>query len=182
MAETTVKRLLCCGFRHSGKVMGQAYQYWWRICQEMNVFSGFEYHMFCVLYTFVTYLLTLPHIVQSFDTIQSELLTTLLSKPEIGKQNALFYYKSCCWKEPFMCITIIDNIYYILSTRHCFQQISKVTHFVTFVPSSDPILVTINVSCKFICKPIGSTVLLWAIYTVTLSVAKDEVQIGNWIC
>jgi hypothetical protein len=25
MAETTVKTLLCCGFRHIGKVMGQVY-------------------------------------------------------------------------------------------------------------------------------------------------------------
>jgi hypothetical protein len=26
VAETTVKRLLCCGFRSTGKVMGQVYQ------------------------------------------------------------------------------------------------------------------------------------------------------------
>jgi hypothetical protein len=29
-------------------------------CQEIHVFSRFEYHMFYVLYPFVTYLLTLP--------------------------------------------------------------------------------------------------------------------------
>jgi hypothetical protein len=29
---------------------GQVYQYWWRICREINVFSRFEYHMFYVLY------------------------------------------------------------------------------------------------------------------------------------
>jgi hypothetical protein len=31
-------RPLCCGFRRTGKAMGQAYQCWWRICQEINVF------------------------------------------------------------------------------------------------------------------------------------------------
>jgi hypothetical protein len=40
--------------------MGQAYQCWWRICREINVFSRFKYHMFHVLDPFVTYLLTLP--------------------------------------------------------------------------------------------------------------------------
>jgi hypothetical protein len=57
MAETTVKITLCCGFQHIGKAMGQVYQCWWRICREIN-FSRFEYHMFYVLYPFVTYLLT----------------------------------------------------------------------------------------------------------------------------
>jgi hypothetical protein len=42
--------------------MGQVYQCWWRICREINVFSRFEYHMFYVVYPFVTYLLTLPSI------------------------------------------------------------------------------------------------------------------------
>jgi hypothetical protein len=58
--EATVKRLLCCGFRRTGKATGQEYQCWWRICREINVFPRFEYHMFYVLYQFVTYLLTLP--------------------------------------------------------------------------------------------------------------------------
>jgi hypothetical protein len=58
VAETTVKRLLCCGFRCTGKAMGQEYQCWWTICREINVFSRFVYHMFYVLYPFVTYLLT----------------------------------------------------------------------------------------------------------------------------
>jgi hypothetical protein len=52
VAETTVKRFLCCGFRRAGKAMGQVYQCWWRICREVNVFSRFEYHMFYVLYPF----------------------------------------------------------------------------------------------------------------------------------
>jgi hypothetical protein len=33
-----VKRCLCCGFRRTGKAMGQVYQFWWRICREINVF------------------------------------------------------------------------------------------------------------------------------------------------
>jgi hypothetical protein len=40
--------------------MGQVYQCWWGICQEIDFFCSFEYHMFYVLYPFVTYLLTLP--------------------------------------------------------------------------------------------------------------------------
>jgi hypothetical protein len=32
VAKTTVKRLLCCGFRRTVKVMGQVYQCWWRMC------------------------------------------------------------------------------------------------------------------------------------------------------
>jgi hypothetical protein len=60
VAQTTVKRLLCCGFRRTGEPLGQVYQCWWRTCREINVFSRFEYHMFYVLYPFVTYLLTLP--------------------------------------------------------------------------------------------------------------------------
>jgi hypothetical protein len=55
---TTVKRLLCCGFRRTSKAMGQVYQCWWRIFREMDVFSRFKYHLFLFLYAFVTYLLT----------------------------------------------------------------------------------------------------------------------------
>jgi hypothetical protein len=62
VAEITVKTLLCCGFRRTGKAMGQVYQSWWRICRERNSFSRFEYHMYYVLYLFVIYLLTLPRI------------------------------------------------------------------------------------------------------------------------
>jgi hypothetical protein len=36
------------------------YQCWWRVCRAINVFSRFEYHMFYVLYPFVTYLQTVP--------------------------------------------------------------------------------------------------------------------------
>jgi hypothetical protein len=60
VAETRVKGLLCCGFRRTGKAIGQVYQCWWRICREINVFPTFEYHIFYVLYPFVSYLLTVP--------------------------------------------------------------------------------------------------------------------------
>jgi hypothetical protein len=59
-ASGSVKRLLCCGFRSTGKEMGQVYQCWWRICREINIFSSLEYHMCHVLYPLATYLLTLP--------------------------------------------------------------------------------------------------------------------------
>jgi hypothetical protein len=48
VAETAVKRLLCCGFRHRGKGMGQEFRCWWRICREINVFSRSEYYMFYI--------------------------------------------------------------------------------------------------------------------------------------
>jgi hypothetical protein len=38
--------------------MGQVYQWWWRICREINVLSRFKYHMFYVLYPFMIYLPT----------------------------------------------------------------------------------------------------------------------------
>jgi hypothetical protein len=38
VAETTVKRLLCRGFRRPGKAMGPVHQCWWRICREINIF------------------------------------------------------------------------------------------------------------------------------------------------
>jgi hypothetical protein len=44
--------------------MRHVYQYWWRICREINVFFRFEYHILYVLYPFVTYLLTLPRILK----------------------------------------------------------------------------------------------------------------------
>jgi hypothetical protein len=47
--KTTVKRLICGGFRRTGKAMGQLYQCWWRICREINVFPMLEYRMFYVL-------------------------------------------------------------------------------------------------------------------------------------
>jgi hypothetical protein len=38
--------------------MGQVYQCWWRICRDINVFYPCS-NITCVLYPFVTYLLTL---------------------------------------------------------------------------------------------------------------------------
>jgi hypothetical protein len=50
--ETTVKRLLRCGFRRTGIIVGGGYV-------DKYFFPMFEYHMFYVLYQFVTNLLTL---------------------------------------------------------------------------------------------------------------------------
>jgi hypothetical protein len=38
VAEATAKRLVHCGFRRTGKEIGQVYQCWWRICREINAF------------------------------------------------------------------------------------------------------------------------------------------------
>jgi hypothetical protein len=65
VGETTIKRFLCCGFRRTGKAMGQLYQCWWRIRREINSFFflfRFEWHMFDVLYPFLNYLLILRRI------------------------------------------------------------------------------------------------------------------------
>jgi hypothetical protein len=90
VAETAVKRLRCCGFRYTGKAIGQVYQCWWRICWEINVFSMFEYHMFYVLYPFVTYLLTLPRIYISVHI--SDIICFLLTIVKILIKHA-FYVK-----------------------------------------------------------------------------------------
>jgi hypothetical protein len=59
-----VKRLLCCGFRHTGKAMWQVYQCWWRTCRDTNVFfvgSNITCFTFYIHLWPTTYLLTLPH-------------------------------------------------------------------------------------------------------------------------
>jgi hypothetical protein len=62
VAETTAKRLLCCGFRCTVKAMGQESVS--MLVQDMSrnkcFFLGSNI-MFYVLYPFMTYLLTLPH-------------------------------------------------------------------------------------------------------------------------
>jgi hypothetical protein len=40
-ARKWLRQLLCCGFRRTGKVMGQVYHCWWRICREINFFFQF---------------------------------------------------------------------------------------------------------------------------------------------
>jgi hypothetical protein len=62
VAETTIRRLLCCGSRRTGKAMWQVYQCWMRIWRETNVFPRFESQLFYVLLPFVTYLLNLSSI------------------------------------------------------------------------------------------------------------------------
>jgi hypothetical protein len=57
VAETTVRRHLFCGFRPTGKAMGQVYQCRSRICREINILSMLEYHIFYVFYPFVIYFL-----------------------------------------------------------------------------------------------------------------------------
>jgi hypothetical protein len=72
--------------------MGQVYQCWWRICQEINVFSRFEYHMFYILYPLLTYLLTLPHVITKLDIFYIEIelsLLTTLHMAVYGTRNTL---------------------------------------------------------------------------------------------
>jgi hypothetical protein len=64
---TTVKILLCRGFWCNDKPMAQVYQFWWRICWDINVSFRFEYPMFYILHPFVTNLLTLPCINNFFN-------------------------------------------------------------------------------------------------------------------
>jgi hypothetical protein len=84
MTETTVERLPCCGFRRTGKAMGQVYQCWWRICREINAFSRFEYHMFYFLYIFVTCLLSLPPSDKIWSTVLLLFMREMLAwKPRV---------------------------------------------------------------------------------------------------
>jgi hypothetical protein len=76
--DKSKKRLLCYGFRRTGKAMGQVYPCWWRLCREINVLSKFEYHMFYVLYPFVTYLLALS------PTSSTVILTWLKGKVNLS--------------------------------------------------------------------------------------------------
>jgi hypothetical protein len=49
--ETIVERFLFCGFRRTGKAMGQVYQCWWRVCAEIifspasNITFYFYFHL-----------------------------------------------------------------------------------------------------------------------------------------
>jgi hypothetical protein len=59
VADTTVKRFLCCGFRRTGKAMGKCSNVG-GVYVEKYVFLPGSNITFYVLYPFVTYLLTLP--------------------------------------------------------------------------------------------------------------------------
>jgi hypothetical protein len=40
--------------------MGEMYECWWTVRLDINVYPRFEYHLFYVLYAFVTYLFAVP--------------------------------------------------------------------------------------------------------------------------
>jgi hypothetical protein len=84
VAETTVRRLLsyAAGFDALDKAMRQVYRCWWRIYQEINAFSRFEYHMFYAINQFVTYLLTIYglHGVISQKMVLFKIIPSLCSK------------------------------------------------------------------------------------------------------
>jgi hypothetical protein len=67
VAETTVTRLLWCGFRRTGNAMGQVYQCWWRIRREINIsFSGANITCFTFyIYLWPIYWLSLAVILQN---------------------------------------------------------------------------------------------------------------------
>jgi hypothetical protein len=44
------------------------YKFWWRIFRETNVFPSFQYHMFYVLYPFVTHVLIFTHTIGQLVT------------------------------------------------------------------------------------------------------------------
>jgi hypothetical protein len=73
MAETTVKRLLCCGFRRVGKVMGHMYQCWWMTCQEIIFFLGSHITYFtCDIYLCPIYGLPCNIRIQEYSLIMNE--------------------------------------------------------------------------------------------------------------
>jgi hypothetical protein len=93
----TSKMILSCRFWCISKVMGQVYQCWWRICQEINVFSRFEYHMFYLLYPIVTFLLTIPYIRHTVIYWWIQNMTTLYT---------LNHWPSACLLVWFMPLTL----------------------------------------------------------------------------
>jgi hypothetical protein len=132
VAETTDKRLLRCGFRRSGKAMGQAYERWLRICREMNVFFQV---LIKHVYPFVTCLVTLPHMKLY---VPSEDMCISGSEPTRYGENLAFlhteyfcpdYENICsfpandslkiCWKR----LTHYTNYYN--SPRHCSFSLSS---------------------------------------------------------
>jgi hypothetical protein len=76
VAETTGKRLLCCGFRRSGKTMGHVSMFMEDMSRN-KCFSRFEYHMFYILYSFMTHLLTLRRIDVHGVTPQKTVIITV---------------------------------------------------------------------------------------------------------
>jgi hypothetical protein len=63
------------------------YQFWWRICQEIDVFSRFEHHMFYILYPFMSYLLTLPCICAFYVASEIFLCVADLRTPTDANSN-----------------------------------------------------------------------------------------------
>jgi hypothetical protein len=95
VAETAVKILQCCEFWHTGKAVGQVYQWWWMTCQEINLFSKFEYHMFYVFYLFVTYLLILP---RNMINIGFDILTVMTRKSTVFWDMTLCNAVAAHWR------------------------------------------------------------------------------------
>jgi hypothetical protein len=71
LAETTVERLSCCGFRYTGKVMVQEYQCLSKINREIKFFFQFRILYVLRFICIVTYLLTLPRTRRSYQMMQS---------------------------------------------------------------------------------------------------------------
>jgi hypothetical protein len=73
MAETTVKYFYAAGFDTLVKRWDKFINVGGGYVDKYMFFSRFECHMFYVLYPFVTYLLTLPHIYkdETADTPES---------------------------------------------------------------------------------------------------------------
>jgi hypothetical protein len=85
VAETTVKILLCCGFQHTGKAMGQVHQCWCKTCREINVFSRFKYHVF---FDFIHFWSV---------TLVNTIKTTSFTPPSVIKLNLLFAHAFTCF-------------------------------------------------------------------------------------
>jgi hypothetical protein len=102
VTELTVKRLLCCGFRRTGKAMGQVYQYWCMMRREVNVFFClFEYQCFNILYPFVTYILNLSRNISLHTYLNCHTQDTNKSKPNNrSRQAATSSCLSCKIKLP----------------------------------------------------------------------------------
>jgi hypothetical protein len=79
----TIKCLLCCGFRRTGKAMGQVNQCWWRICR-VRVSHILRFISICELFTDSPSYMKTNHSSSLIEILKNCLYTTgngLMEKP-----------------------------------------------------------------------------------------------------
>jgi hypothetical protein len=94
VVETTVKRLLCCGFRHTGKAMGQVYYCWWSICREINIFPSSD----IICFTFYIHLWPVHWLSLVHKGNESRLIICASYSCEVALKPASTHHWKQVWK------------------------------------------------------------------------------------